>query len=93
MSAKRDKKLEALAAEFSIEVEFLELAVEEGAVRPDELTQEAHSAAALARLRRLQRLCASLDLDVYAGSIIVDLLERLESLQEELERHRREHEG
>ena len=88
MSAKRDAKLEALAADFEIEIEFLEIAVQEGAVREDELRQEAH-AAALARLRRLQRLCASLDLDVYAGSIIVDLLERLELAQEELDRHRR----
>jgi hypothetical protein len=89
MSAKRDAKLEALAADFEIEIEFLELAVQEGAVREEELRQEAHAAAALARLRRLQRLCASLDLDVYAGSIIVDLLERLERLQEELELHHR----
>ena len=89
MSAKRDAGLEALAADFEIEIEFLELAVHEGAVREEELRQEAHAAAALARLRRLQRLCASLDLDVYAGSIIVDLLERLEHMQEELERHRR----
>jgi HPt (histidine-containing phosphotransfer) domain-containing protein len=89
MSSKRDAKLEALAADFEIEIEFLELAVEEGAVREDELTHEARSAAALARLRRLQRLCASLDLDIYAGSIIVDLLERLERMQDELERHHR----
>ena len=83
MTAKRDAKLEALAADFEIEIEFLELAVHEGAVREDELTREEpeRSALALARLRRLQRLCASLDLDVYAGSIIVDLLERLERLQ------------
>jgi MerR HTH family regulatory protein len=88
MSAKRSKRLEAVAADYSIEIEFLELAVHEGAVREEELTEEAHAAAALARLRRLQRLCASLDLDVYAGSIIVDLLERLESAQAELERRR-----
>jgi hypothetical protein len=88
MSANRSKKLEALAADYELEIEFLELAVHEGAVREEELTQETHAAAALARLRRLQRLCASLDLDVYAGSIIVDLLERLEQAQAELERRR-----
>jgi hypothetical protein len=87
MSAPRSKKLEALAADYEIEIEFLELAVHEGAVREDELTREEHTAA-LSRLRRLQRLCASLDLDVYAGSIIVDLLERLERAQAELERRR-----
>lgn len=86
MSSERDPKLEALAADFEIEIEFLELAVHEGAVREEELTGEDHLAAALARLRRLRRLCASLDLDVYAGSIIVDLLERLERAQAELER-------
>jgi hypothetical protein len=93
MSSKHDAKLEALAADFEIEIEFLELAVHEGAVREEELTQEAHAAAALSRLRRLQRLCASLDLDVYAGSIIVDLLERLEQAQHELERRRQGIEG
>jgi HPt (histidine-containing phosphotransfer) domain-containing protein len=93
MSVKHDARLEALAADFEIEIEFLELAVHEGAVREDELTREAHSAAALARLRRLQRLCASLELDVYAGSIIVDLLERLEAAQQELESRRRGIEG
>jgi hypothetical protein len=92
MSSKRER-LETLAADFELEIEFLELAVDEGAVREEELTQETHGAAALARLRRLQRLCASLDLDVYAGSIIVDLLERLESAQQELERRRRDREG
>jgi hypothetical protein len=93
MSVKHDARLEALAADYEIEIEFLELAVQEGAVREDELAQEARSAAALTRLRRLQRLCASLDLDIYAGSIIVDLLERLEKSQDELERHRRGIEG
>ena len=93
MSAKHDARLEALAADFEIEIEFLELAVREGAVREDELAHEARSAAALARLRRLQRLCASLDLDIYAGSIIVDLLERLEGIQHELDRRPRGIEG
>jgi len=88
MSPQGRKKLEALAAECSIEIEWLELAVHEGAVSEDELTAEEHAAAARARLRRLRRLCASLDLDVYAASIIVDLLERLESAQSELERRR-----
>jgi hypothetical protein len=88
MSARRSRKLEDLAAECSIEIEFLELAVHEGAVSEEELRAEEHAAAARARLRRLRRLTASLDLDVYAGSIIVDLLERLESAQAELERRR-----
>lgn len=92
MSAKRRDKLKALSEDFSIEFEFLELAVSEGAVSEEELEAEEH-AAALARLRRLQRLCASLELDVYAGAIIVDLLERLERAQDELERGRPGREG
>jgi hypothetical protein len=38
-----------------------------------------------ARLRRIHRLCRDLDLDAFAGSIIVDLVERMEALQRELE--------
>ena len=90
MTPRRREKLERVAAECSIEIEFLELAVREGAVSEAELTAEEHAAAARARLRRLRRLCAGLDLDVYAGAIIVDLLERLESAQAELERRRGE---
>ena len=83
MSPDRDARLEELAANFELELSFLQLCVQEGAVRVEELTQEppALSAAALARLRRLERLCLSLDVDVYAGSIIVDLLERLEDMR------------
>ena len=90
MSASRGGKLEALAADYEIELAFLELAVSEGAVCEDELAREEHGVAALTRLRRLNRLCASLDLDVYAGSIIVDLVERLERTQAELDRRDRE---
>ena len=84
MSAPRDARLEGLAADLAIEYEFLQLCVREGAVREEELTDDtpAHSAAAMARLRRMERLCLSLDVDVFAGSIIVDLLERLERLEE-----------
>ena len=95
MSSERAARLETLAAEFEIELEFLRLCVEEGAVREEDLAPEppAPSAAALARLRRLQRLCRSLDVDVFAGSIIVDLLERLEDMRRDLERRRGAIEG
>ncbi|HEX4048584.1 MAG TPA: chaperone modulator CbpM [Elusimicrobiota bacterium] len=92
MSAKRDARLKALAEEYSIEFEFLELAVDEGAVSEEELERE-DRAAEQARLRRLQRLCRSLDIDAYAGAIIVDLLERLEETRRELERRRPGAEG
>ena len=90
-----DARLEVLAADFAIEYEFLQRCVREGAVREEELTDTpaVRSAAALARLRRLERLCLSLDVDVYAGSIIVDLLERLEDGQRDLERERLGTEG
>ncbi len=41
-----------------------------------------------ARSRRLRRICLSLELDAFAGEIIVDLLERLEELQRDLDRLR-----
>jgi hypothetical protein len=87
MSSARDASLEELAADLEIEISFLRLCVQEGAVRVEELTQEppALSAAALARLRRLERLCLSLDVDVFAGAIIVDLLERIEEMRREIE--------
>ena len=90
MSSARDDRLEELAEELEIELSFLRLCVQEGAVRLEDLTVEAPalSAPALARLRRLERLCLSLDVDVFAGAIIVDLLERLEA-----ERRGRESEG
>ena len=76
MSSERDARLRALAEESSIEIEFLQVCVHEGALREEDLARQ--PAAELARLRRLHRLCRSLDLDVFAASIIVDLLERLE---------------
>ena len=87
MSSERDARLEDLAADFEIELSFLRLCVEEGAVGVEELTQEppALSAAALARLRRLERLCLGLDVDVFAGTIIVDLLDRIEEMRREIE--------
>ena len=36
--------------------------------------------------RHLQRLCRGLDLDVFAGAIIVELLEQMEALRRELDR-------
>lgn len=41
-----------------------------------------------ARIRRIQRLCVAFDFDLVAGEIIVDLLERVERLQRELENFR-----
>ena len=87
MSSVLEARLEALAADVDIEFDFLLLCVREGAVREEELAQEPPTPAALARLRRLQRLCRGLDVDVFAGSIIVDLLERLDA-RRDFERRR-----
>ncbi|MBI5246902.1 MAG: hypothetical protein HY923_06945 [Elusimicrobia bacterium] len=40
------------------------------------------------RSRRLRRICLHLEVDEFAGLIIVDLLERMEELQRDLERLR-----
>jgi len=76
---KKKPALKAVATRLSVEVSFLQECFEHGAVPAEHLPEL--SAAELARLRRLQRLCESLDVDVYAGSIIVALLEELEELR------------
>ena len=47
---------------------------------------ESRSVSAASRVRRVQRICASLELDPLAGGIIVDLLERIEAMQRDMER-------
>lgn len=76
-----------LAALMKIESAFLEQCVRHGAVRLEAFAEEQAEfpPAKLARLRRLQRICLSLDIDVFAGCLIVDLLERMDGLQRELE--------
>jgi hypothetical protein len=85
------KELVVLASYLEIDEEFLRDCVERGALNLEEFPADprAASPAQLARLRRLQRLCGGLDLDVFAGSIIVELLERLDSLRRDLELLRR----
>ncbi len=85
-----DPRLEILAAHLELEQEFLRLCVEHGVLSAEELPEDsdALTPARRAKLRRLQRLCRGLDIDVYAGSIIVDLLERLDELERDLERFR-----
>lgn len=84
------ERLRRLAAVVEIESGFLEQCVLCGALLIEELPEEAPEfpAPKAARLRRLQRICRVLDIEVYAGSIIVDLLADVETLQEELERLR-----
>lgn len=80
--------VELLAAHMGMEPSFLRDCLRIGALEEGDLPHEtlAVPPARLARLRRLQRLCLSLEVDVFAGAIIVDLLERLEDARRELER-------
>ena len=73
-----------------IEAAFLEECFRHGAIRLEDLSEDRDGPAPsqCARLRRLQRICRSLDIDVFAGCIIVDLLDRMDALQQELERLR-----
>ena len=81
------ERLKALASRMEIELEFLDECLRQGALSFEEDAEEdaEFSPASLARLRRLERLCHSLGVDAYAGSIIVDLLERMEEMQRELD--------
>jgi len=55
-------------------------------MRPDPEENAELTPSQLVRLRRLERICRSLDIDVFAGCIIVDLLDRADQLESELER-------
>ena len=84
------KHLRMLAAIMEIEPEFLEECIRYGAIRLEELPEDRaeFTPSQLAKLRRLQRICRDLDIDVFAGCIIVDLLDRMDGLQHELEQLR-----
>lgn len=85
-----DPRLEILSVELEIDREFLAACAELGILSGEELSggRESVAPSRRAKLRRLQRLCRSLDVDALAGSIIVDLLERLDELERELELRR-----
>lgn len=76
-------ELDKLGAVLGIESSFLRQCVRYEAIRMDEIRQERAELPPkqVARLRRLQRICHSLDIDVFAGGIIVDLVERIHELQ------------
>ena len=79
-----------LAAHLEIEYGFVEECVRCGAVHLEADPETGLDAGPnqLARLRRLHRICRSLEIEVFAGSIIVDLLERMDALQLEIQRTR-----
>ena len=80
-----------LAAVVEVEPEFLEQCVRCGAIRDSELPEDGTwlAPAQLSRLRRRERLSRGREIDVSAAGVIVDLLERMEALQAELDRARR----
>lgn len=84
------ERLLMLATLAEVEPAFLEECVGYGTIRLEELSESRAELAPsqLARLRRLHRICRSLELDAFAGCIIVDLLDRMDGLQRQLERLR-----
>lgn len=90
MTRARRKDLVVLSRHLEIRVEFLEECVRHGALDIDGLPADPRVAgpARWARLRRLQRLCRDLELDVFAGALIVDLLEQRDALRRELDARR-----
>lgn len=84
------ERLLLLAAVVEIESDFLGECVRQGALGQEDLPEDPAelSPSQLARLRRIQRICRGLDVDVYSGCIIAELVDRMEGLQRELERLR-----
>ncbi|MBI5200265.1 MAG: hypothetical protein HY925_01650 [Elusimicrobia bacterium] len=83
----RREQLESWADLARVEASFLERCLECGAVelREPEPGRLEVSPSQSAKVRRLQRICRGLDIDILAGSIIVDLVARLDELERELD--------
>jgi len=83
----RDERLEMLSAVLRMEPTFLQQCVQYEVICLDDIRQERVELppAQVDRLKRLQRICRSMDIDVFAGCIIVDLVDRVDELQRELE--------
>ena len=89
MKRGHDEQLLLLAEHLDVEVEFLRDCVRHGVLIVEELPEEPRfSPDQLARLRRLRRLCDALALDVFAGALVVDLLEQRDALRRDLDRLR-----
>jgi hypothetical protein len=81
---------EELAATTGITVTRLERLVRLGVVEPSSPGASQFTADTAARLRRMLRLHADLGVNFTGAAIVVELLERVEQLEAELDRRRRE---
>lgn len=90
MSRAPKEQLTALAGILELEADFLEACLGCGALAGEDLlaAPDRLPPALPARLRRIHRLCRGLDLDVFAGSIVVDLMDRMDEMEREMERLR-----
>jgi hypothetical protein len=81
--------LEAAAAGAGITAEKLRRIVQHGLVSPVAPGSSDFSMSAVARLKRMLRLHASLGVSLTSAAIIADLLERMERMEWELDRVKR----
>ena len=81
---------EQLARAVGISEATLERLVRAGIVEPDAADPARFSAASAARLERLLRLHHDLEIDLVGAAVVVDLLERMERMEADLERLRRQ---
>lgn len=82
-------RAEELAVAVGISVSSVTRLIELGVIEPLGPGGDEFNVATAPRLRRMLRLWSDLDVDLTAAAIIADLIERLESLEVELERLRR----
>ena len=78
--------IEELAAAVGVRSVRLERLVVSGVLRPIDPETRRFEVADVPRLRRMLRLRRELALDLHGAAIVVELLERLERLEAELER-------
>jgi len=81
---------EELAHAVQISEATLQRLVRAGIVEPDVADPDRFTAAAAARLERMLRLHHDLEIDLVGAAVVVDLLERMEHLEADLERLRRQ---
>ncbi|HVA67042.1 MAG TPA: hypothetical protein VNK24_08990 [Elusimicrobiota bacterium] len=80
------EKIADLAAKLGVDADFLERCLEEEIVIEANWIEEGDlPSAAATRMRSLQRICRALDIDEFSASLILELRERLEIMERELD--------